>query len=583
MSENRKLAAILIADIVGYSRLASVDEERTLLRVRAVQSDVINPSIAVHKGRLVKRTGDGLLAEFRSVVEAVRCAIEIQNTMHERNVGVADNQRIDFRMGVHLGDVIEESDGDLMGDGVNVAARLEGLAAPGAICLSEDAFRQVRSRIDFVVTDMGETQLKNIPEPMRVYALNVGAPAKQEPPAATSDKPSIAVLPFTNMSGDPEQEYFVDGMVEDIITALSRFDELVVIARNSTFVYKGQAVEIRQVGRELGVRYVLEGSVRKAGDRVRITGQLIDAATGAHLWADKFDGRLEDVFDLQDQITASVVGELEPTVRKAEIERARRKPVTHLGAYDLYLQALPHIYVIRPDENLQALGLLERAIALDPSYAPALSHAAWCLVQRLTRGWPLYGEDDTALAISWARRALETGSDDAKAVVLGGFTLVTLRDDYVAGLDAVRRAVSLNPGSGFVAGMAGCALIFGDSVEEGLAILDRGLDLSRNDPNLFAILSVAALGRLFAGETERAIELATRSHVLNPQWDSARWVLVAAYTEADRMDEAREATKGLLAANPGARALTYERALPIRNPARRAQVIQSLRNAGFPA
>ena len=586
MSEHRKLAAILIADIVGFSRLTGADEEHTLAQVRAIQSDVINPSIAAHSGRLVKRTGDGFLTEFRSVVEAVRCAIGIQETMRDHNAGVAVDRRIDFRMGVHLGDVVEESDGDLMGDGVNVAARLEGLAEPGAICLSEDAYRQVRSRLDLAATDMGETRLKNISDPMRVYALRIGelAPAETAAPVQpVTEKPSIAVLPFTNMSGDQEQEYFVDGMVEDIITALSRFDELFVIARNSTFVYKGRPVEIRQVGRDLGVRYVLEGSVRKAGDRVRITGQLIDAATGAHLWADKFDGRLEDVFDLQDQITASVVGALEPTMRKAEIARARRKPAEHLGAYDLYLKALPHTYIVRPDENLQALDLLERAVALDPNYAPALSHGAWCLVQRLTRGWPAYGDDDRTLAVSWARRALAIGSDDAKAVALGGFALVLLREDYVAGLDAARRSVDINPGSGFVLGMAGCALVFGDAIDEGLALLDRGMDLCRNDPNLFAVLSVAAIGRLFTGEPDRAIDLATRSHVLNPEWDSARWVLITAYAETGRIDEAREIANGLMAHNPGARASTYERVLPIRNAEQRARVVQSLLDAGVPA
>ena len=586
MSEHRKLAAILIADIAGYSRLTGAEEDRTLARVRAIQSDVVSPSIAAHNGRLVKRTGDGFLTEFRSVVEAVRCAIEIQGIMSERNTGIAADRRIDFRMGVHLGDVVEESDGDLMGDGVNVAARLEGLAESGAICLSEDAYRQVRSRLELAVSDLGEIRLKNIPDPMRVYALRIGeaaAPQTPEPAPPVTEKPSIAVLPFTNMSGDPEQEYFVDGMVEDIITALSRFDELFVIARNSTFVYKGRAVEIRQVGRDLGVRYVLEGSVRKAGDRVRITGQLIDAATGAHLWADKFDGRLEDVFDLQDQITASVVGELEPTMRKAEIARARRQPAENLGAYDLYLQALPHTYVVRPDENLQALELLERAVALDANYAPALSHGAWCLVQRLTRGWAAYGDNDRAHAVSWARRALAIGSDDAKAVVLGGFALVLLREDYVAGMDAVRRAVEINPGSGFVLGIAGCALVFGDATDEGLALLDRGMDLCRNDPNLFAILSVAALGRLFTGEPDRAIDLATRSHVLNPEWDSARWVLITAYMETGRAEEARDVARGLLEHNPGARASTYERVLPIRNPERRARVVQSLLDAGVPA
>ena len=315
MTETRKLAAILAADVVGFSRLACVDEDRTLARLRALRSDLIDPTIAVHNGRVVKRTGDGALVEFRSVVDAVRCAIEVQNAMVERNAGVPEDRRIDFRIGIHLGDVVEESDGDLMGDGVNIAARLEGVARPGAICLSEDAYRQVRSRLNLAVSDLGPTQLKNIAEPIRAYALEVGAPAEAKPatpvgPAAAEktpaplplpEKPSIAVLPFQNMSGDAEQEYFVDGMVEDIITGLSRIKWLFVIARNSSFVYKGKAVDIRQVGRELGVRYVLEGGVRKAGNRLRITAQLIEAETGAHLWADRFDGALDDVFDLQDQ------------------------------------------------------------------------------------------------------------------------------------------------------------------------------------------------------------------------------------------------------------------------------------------
>jgi adenylate cyclase len=312
MGETRKIAAILAADVVGYSRLARADEDRTLARLRTLRSDLIDPTIAVHNGRVVKRTGDSALVEFRSVVEAVRCAIEVQNSMAERNAGLTPDQRIDFRIGIHLGDVVEESDGDLMGDGVNIAARLEGVAKPGAICLSEDAYRQVKARLDLAVRDLGATMLKNIAEPIRVYALEVGvAPlASGTPPSRTvvrdrvsealeqPDRPSIAVLPFQNMSGDPEQEYFADGTVEDIITALSRFKSLFVIARNSSFTYKGRAVDIKQVGRELGVRYVLEGSVRKAGDRVRITGQLLDSDTGAHLWADRFDGSLADVFEL---------------------------------------------------------------------------------------------------------------------------------------------------------------------------------------------------------------------------------------------------------------------------------------------
>jgi adenylate cyclase len=409
MSEQRKLAAILAADVAGFSRLTSVDEDRTLARLRALRSDLIDPTISVHKGRVVKRTGDGALVEFRSVVDAVRCAIEIQNAMVDRNAGLAEDRRILFRIGIHLGDVVEESDGDLMGDGVNIAARLEGIAAAGAICLSEDAYRQVKSRLDLLVHDLGQTNLKNIAEAVRVYSLQVGvaAPAKVEAPVETglSGKPSIAVLPFTNMSGDSEQEYFVDGMVEDIITALSRFNQLYVIARNSSFTYKGRAVDIRQVARELGVRFVLEGGVRKAGNRLRITGQLIDATNGAHLWADRFDGQLEDVFDLQDKITAQVVGAIVPTIQKVEIENARRKPAESLDAYDLYLRALPHASVILAADNLIALDYLSRAIAIDPDYALALGYAAWCLCQRVTRHWPPYTGDDRANAAArWHRR-----------------------------------------------------------------------------------------------------------------------------------------------------------------------------------
>ncbi len=328
MNETRKIAAILVSDVVGYSRLAGADEDRILARLRALRSDLIDPTIAVHNGRVVKRTGDGSLVEFRSVVDAVRCAIEVQNAMVERNAGLPAERRIEFRVGIHLGDVVEESDGDLMGDGVNIAARLEGICEPGSICLSEQAYWQVKARLDLAIDDRGAVHLKNITDPVHVYSLQVGArtpapsaaqaePVKREeslPRLALPDKPSIAVLPFQNMSGDAEQEYFADGMVEDIITGLSRIKWLFVIARNSSFVYKGKAVDIRQVGRELGVRYVLEGGVRKAGDRLRISAQLIEAETGAHLWADRYDGALEDVFDLQDQITDKVVGIVEPSL-----------------------------------------------------------------------------------------------------------------------------------------------------------------------------------------------------------------------------------------------------------------------------
>lgn len=589
MQEVRRLAAILVADIVGFSRLTHADEDGMLAHLRRLRRDVIDPTIAAHSGRVVKRMGDGALVEFRSVVQATRCAIELQTIMAERNAGEPSERRIEFRIGVHLGDVVQEDDGDLMGDGVNVAARLEGIAQAGAICMSDDAYRQVRTRLDMPVTDMGEQLLKNIAEPMKVYALQIGArggPAAPEPDppagAIPRNKPSIAVLPFTNMSGDPEQEYFADGMAEDIITALSKFEQLFVIARNSSFVYKGRAVDIVQVGRDLGVRYVLEGSVRKAGDRVRITGQLINAATGSHLWADRFDGRLENVFDLQDEITASVVGAIEPTVRKAEIELARSKRPEHMGAYDLFLQALPHIYAIRPESNFQALDFLMKAIDLDPDYAPALGHASWCLVQRITRPWDAFSEDDLNLAVSFARRVLAVGGDDAQAVVLGGFTLVMLRADYLAGLDAVRRAINLNPGSGFVSSMAGCALVFGDDAEAGLTLLDRAMALGPQDPSFFSYLLVAAAGHLFSGRPDTALELANRSLALNATVDSIYWVLIATYTALGRHDDAKRAARRLLAAYPKTTASGYVRTLPIRNRTSLEMVIDSCREAGVP-
>ena len=315
MGETRKLAAILVADVVGYSRLAAADEDRTLARLRGLRSDLIDPAVAAHHGRIVKRTGDGLIAEFRSVVDAVRCAIEVQNGMIERNAGLPPERRIEFRIGIHLGDVVEEADGDLMGDGVNIAARLEGICEPAGIVMSHAAYEHARDRVKEPFIDLGERALKNIARPIRAYGLTFSRSAEkfdrdvQKPPSfSLPDKPSIAVLPFQNMSGDPEQDYFADGMVEDIVTGLSRIKWLFVIARNSSFVYKGRAVDVRQAGRELGVRYLVEGGVRKSGSRLRVTAQLVEAETGAHLWADKFDGELKDVFDFQDRITDSVVG-----------------------------------------------------------------------------------------------------------------------------------------------------------------------------------------------------------------------------------------------------------------------------------
>jgi TolB-like protein len=384
------------------------------------------------------------------------------------------------------------------------------------------------------------------------------------------------------MSGDPEQEYFADGMVEDIITALSRFSQLFVIARNSSFTYKGRAVDVRQVAKELDVRFVLEGSVRKSGGRVRITGQLIDAATGAHLWADRFDGGLEDVFDLQDKITTNVVGAIEPALRKVEIERARRRPVENLDAYDLYLRALPHLYAFRPDENLAALDLLGKAIDLDPTYAVALAFAAWCLEQRLTRGWPPAGQDDPETAIALARRAIAAGSDDAMALVAAGFVLVMVARDYDTGLDAVRRALKLNPGAGFVVFLSSAALVFGGSPEDALVHAERSMVLSPMDPGFFMFLTVTGIAYLFSGRPDQALELAKRSVALYPDWDTTYWVLVPAYIQLDRLADARAALAKLISLSPGLTASGARQRLPIRNPASLDMVLDGLCKAGLP-
>ena len=569
MAETRKLAAILAADVVGYSRLAGADEDRTLARLRALRSDLIDPTIAVHHGRVVKRTGDGSLVEFRSVVDAVRCAIEVQNGMVERNAGLPPERRIEFRIGIHLGDVVEESDGDLMGDGVNIAARLEGIAKPGAICLSEDAYRQVKARLDLAVSDLGPTQLKNIAEPVRVYSLEVGVPAPAKPapqaePAtpekpsarlALPDKPSIAVLAFQNMSGDPEQEYFADGMVEDIITGLSRIKWLFVIARNSSFVYKGKAVDVRQVGRELGVRYVLEGAVRKAGNRVRITAQLLEAETGAHLWADRYDGKLEDVFDLQDQITEKVVGVVEPSLRQSEIERSRRKRPENLDAYDLYLRALPHMASVMPPDARIAAGFLEDALKLDPNYAAAHAFLAWCHEICFMRGG--FDEADKIAGLRHARIAIASGTDDATALATAAFVIGYLSKDHKAALSAIERALSLNPSSAAALYWGALIHAYSGNSAAATAYANRALRLSPFDP--VAFVAHAALGHVAVHEAryDEAASHYAKAVQANPHFSTLYFAQAVALALAGRLEEARPIVGQLLELAPDFRSSAF--------------------------
>ena len=452
MSQTRRLAAILAADVAGYSRLMGADEEGTLAALKAIRRELSDPKVKEHRGRIVKTTGDGLLIEFSSVVDAVRCAVEVEQGMAERNAEVPEEKRIEFRIGINLGDIIRDGR-DIFGDGVNIAARLEALAEPGGICVSRVVYDQVRDTLDVAFENMGEQQVKNIARPVHVYRIRPQGPLPNPAPQAREgrvgvlplpDKPSIAVLPFANMSGDPEQEYFVDGMVEDIITALSRIRWLFVIARNSSFTYKGQAVDMKQVGRELGVRYVLEGSVRKAGGRVRITGQLIDAATGAHLWADRFDGSMEDVFELQGKVASSVAGVIEPALQAAETARSVNRPTNDLTAYDLYLRA--YSIMLSPTRDVpEALRLLDHAITRDPGYGPALAWGAICYCLCDISGW---GEDlelNRPNGLDRGRRALQVAGDDPAVLANAAFALGYFGEDIGAMIALVDRALMLNP------------------------------------------------------------------------------------------------------------------------------------------
>jgi adenylate cyclase len=446
MTASRRLAAILAADIAGYSRLMGADEVGTLQALREHRR-AADPLIAQFGGRVVKTTGDGVLIEFGSVVGAVECALGLQRLAAERNAGISAERRMEWRIGIHIGDVLIEAD-DILGDGVNIAARLEGIAEPGGICLSEDAFRQVRGKVEAGFVDTGEQSLKNIARPLRVYSVAAkGSAQPNERPAALAlpDKPSLAVLPFQNMTGDTEQDYFVDGVVEEITTAISRVPWLFVIARNSSFTYKGRAVEVKQVAQELGVRYVLEGSVRKAGNRVRITGQLIDTTTSAHIWADRFDGALDDIFDLQDQVASSVAGAIEPKLRQSEIERASRKPTANLSAYDLYLRALTQSYRVTEEGVAAAVVLARQALAIDPSYAPAAAMVGWCRGVQRSQGWGALSADDISEACRLARQALEVERDDAETISQAAWTLFRLAGEAAMAAAALDRALALNP------------------------------------------------------------------------------------------------------------------------------------------
>ncbi len=554
MSETRKIAAILVADVVGYSRLAGADEDRTLSRLRGLRSDLIDPAIAAHRGRIVKRTGDGILVEFRSVVDAVRCAIEVQNGLIERNAGLPAERRIEFRVGIHLGDVVEEADGDLMGDGVNIAARLEGFCTPGAICLSEDAYRQVKGRLDLPVSDLGPTQLKNIAEPIRVYSLDVGQPAQVKPapaPAIEKSAPprlSLVVLPFANLGGDPEQEHFVDGVTESLTTDLSRIRSAVVIARNTAFAYKDKPLDVKTVGRELNVRYVLEGSVQRGGNRMRVNVQLIDAENGNHLWAERFDKPLADLFDMQDEIVARLASALNAHLVAAEARRAEQAP--NPDSIDLYFQGLAWFNKgFTPDNVARARSFFDCALTADPDNVDALIGSAWADVVEGARLFVTDPRAAFAAAEAELTKALSSVPDHARAhMLLGLVEILTKR--AAEGIAECEYALELDRNLAHAHHAIGVGKVLIGRAEETEAHIAEALRLSPRDTAAYIWMTTAGNAKLHLGSYEQAVELYRRAIEANRNNPPAHLNLAAALAQLGRLDEARSAVKAGLALNP---------------------------------
>jgi TolB-like protein/class 3 adenylate cyclase len=581
----RRLAAIVAADVAGYSRLMGLDEVGTARTLREHRK-VTDALVAKHGGRLVKTTGDGVLLEFPSVVDAVECAVAVQAVMAERNEGIPQDRRMLFRIGINLGDILIEGD-DILGDGVNVAARLEGIAEPGGICISASAYDQVHGKVLVDFTDLGEQRLKNIERPVRVYAAKskcyLGVVAQGALPALSSlpDKPSIAVLPFQNMSGDPEQEYFADGIVEDIITALSRFRSLFVIARNSSFTYKGKAVDIKQVGRELGVRYVLEGSVRKSAGKVRINGQLIDSATGAHVWADRFEGKLEDVFELQDQITTSVVGELMTSVQAVEFERANRKPTANLGAYDCCWRGLAQHLKYTKSGTDAALTYFRKAIELDETFASAYSWAGVNYAVRRQNSWMIDVPQETAEAICLARRAIELDQMDEAVLCIGGFVLAYLAGELDFGADCIRRGLAINSNYALGWHLSAWVQIFLGNHQTALEHICQYERLSPRDPSLIQSKLQSAYVHFFQGHFEEAAHLAEQISSERPTFKPGWAALAISKALAGDVASANIATKKLKL-DPSKTASALVALFPLRRAVDVERLKEGYLRAGFP-
>ncbi len=577
----RRLAAILAADVAGYSRLMGIDEEGTLADLKGHRRAAVDPKIAEYRGRIVKTTGDGLLVEFASVVDAVRCAVDIQRQMAERNAEVPAERRIEFRIGLNVGDIIID-DKDIYGDGVNIAARLEGLAAPGGICVSRVVRDQVRDKLDFSFEDMGEQQVKNIARPVRTHRILLGAAAVAPAARLLPQKPSIAVLPFANMSGDAEQEYFSDGITEDIITNLSRNHAFFVISRSTSFTYKGPAIDVAKVARELGVRYVLEGSVRRADNRVRITAQLIDAPSGHHLWADRYDRELADVFAVQDEIARSITGEIAPGIISAEIRHAQRKDPSQLDAWDRTMRAHWHIRRFTREDLAEARRLLADAIALDPGNSMAFSDLAFARHFEAVFGWgdgP--AESHTQLGDA-ARKAVAADDSDAMAhTALAIYDLFSGRHEEAR--RRLNRALDLDPNSVFARGYLGVSYGFGGDYEVALPHLDEAMRLGPRGPLLVIWYLCKGWAALTAERYEEAAEFATQAGEANPEFPDVYAVLASANGQLGREMAARAALDQLSRRMPGLTASDERLNRPFARAADRARFLEGLRRAGMPA
>jgi adenylate cyclase len=585
----RRLAAVMAGDVAGYSRLMGRDEEHTLAQLKAFRKTVVDPRIATHRGRIVKTTGDGMLVEFASAVDAARCGVEIQREMAQQNAEVPLELRIEFRIGIHVGDIIID-DNDIFGDGVNIAARLEGIADPGGVCISDDAHRQIRGKIDVAFDDIGEQALKNIAEPMRAWRVRLtseaappvrlnAAPIKAQD-LALPDKPSIVVLPFDNMSSEPGQDYLADGIVEAITAALSCIRSFFVIARSSAFTYKGRATNARDIGKQLGVAYLLEGSVQKAGNRLRIIVQLIETEGGAHVWSSRFDGAMDEFFDLQDRITEQVAGALQPSIRIAEIERSRRKRPQELGSYDYTMRAMPHVWALEKEESARALQLLETALTIDPEYPLALSLAGWCHAQRAVYNWADDIAESRAKARLLAERAAEMSGDDPVILAVLGAVHTFVRN-YGTARVLLERAVTLDPNAAWAWSRLGWIENYADQHHKAIENFQRALRLSPIDPMNFNNYVGLGAAHEVAQEYDKAAAFYRRALEERP---NASWIyrsLASSLSAAGRMDEAKKAFAEMLQSYPDLTVSKFKQAM-VFSPTVLNRMAESLRKLGLP-